>query len=167
MPSTPPVFLVNAHHEPVVVRVHGRATLHNSAPLKRFFQRLVEQGRRQFVLDFHDCTGVDSTFLGIIAGTSMQLLQAKPQGTLTLVRMNERVKELVTNLGLHKLPTVQLAKVDGYKPGAKDEVLPSEKLSEKEGARMILQAHENLVEIDASNRSKFQDVIAFLKSQTE
>ncbi|MDP0501374.1 MAG: STAS domain-containing protein [Verrucomicrobiota bacterium JB022] len=168
MPSEAPVFLVNAHHEPVVVRIAGRATLHNSAPLKRFFQRMIDQGRRRYLLDFQDCTGVDSTFLGILAGTSIQLLQAKPQGTITLARMSDRVGELVRNLGLHKLPTIKVVELDGSGSGdAKSEALPAEKLSEREGARMILQAHENLVEIDASNRAKFQDVIAFLKSQTE
>ena len=41
------------------------------------------------------------------------------------------------------------------------------KLSEVENARLVLEAHENLVEIDASNRTKFQDVISFLKNQVE
>jgi len=32
---------------------------------------------------------------------------------------------------------------------------------------MILQAHENLVAADTANLSKFQDVLGFLKTQTE
>ena len=31
----------------------------------------------------------------------------------------------------------------------------------------ILNAHENLVEADSSNKTKFEDVIAFLKRETE
>lgn len=162
-----PVFMVNAHHEPVVVRVLDRATLHNCAPLKRFFVRMLEQGRRQFVLDFAECPGVDSTFLGILVGFSGQLLRTQPTGKLYLARMNERVEEVVRNLGLHKMPTIQFASFSQVEDSPDAQALPREKLDEKEGARMVLQAHENLVELDPANRAKFQEVIAFLKSQTE
>lgn len=46
-------------------------------------------------------------------------------------------------------------------------VLTSTDKAEVESARMVLQAHENLVEIDESNRTKFQDVISFLKNQVD
>jgi hypothetical protein len=36
-----------------------------------------------------------------------------------------------------------------------------------ENARMVLEAHENLVNADESNRSKFQDVLAFLRNRVE
>jgi hypothetical protein len=39
--------------------------------------------------------------------------------------------------------------------------------SELEHARLVLQAHENLVTTDESNRSKFQDVLTFLKNRVE
>jgi len=42
-----------------------------------------------------------------------------------------------------------------------------ERMSQIENARLVLQAHENLVEVDASNKTKFQDVISFLKSQMD
>jgi len=39
--------------------------------------------------------------------------------------------------------------------------------SELEQARLVLQAHENLVAADASNQAKFQDVLTFLKEQVK
>ena len=39
--------------------------------------------------------------------------------------------------------------------------------SELENARICLEAHENLVSADESNRSKFQDVLAFLRNRVE
>jgi anti-sigma B factor antagonist len=37
--------------------------------------------------------------------------------------------------------------------------------NELESARLVLAAHENLVEADENNRAKFQDVLAFLKGR--
>jgi hypothetical protein len=39
------------------------------------------------------------------------------------------------------------------------------KCTELESARLVLEAHENLVAVDEANRSKFQDVLTFLKSR--
>jgi hypothetical protein len=36
-----------------------------------------------------------------------------------------------------------------------------------ESARLVLEAHENLVAADEANRSKFQDVLAYLRNRVE
>ena len=41
------------------------------------------------------------------------------------------------------------------------------KSTELESARLVLEAHENLVAVEDSNRAKFQDVLAFLKNRIE
>jgi DNA recombination-dependent growth factor C len=43
--------------------------------------------------------------------------------------------------------------------------LDARKLGEIENARLVLEAHENLVATDADNATKFQDVLAFLRNQ--
>jgi len=39
--------------------------------------------------------------------------------------------------------------------------------AELASARLVLEAHENLIEADEGNRNKFQDVVSFLKNQVE
>jgi hypothetical protein len=39
--------------------------------------------------------------------------------------------------------------------------------SELENARLVLEAHENLVSADEGNRGKFQDVLVFMKNRVE
>ena len=39
--------------------------------------------------------------------------------------------------------------------------------SDIENARMVLEAHEHLVSADEANRTKFQDVLAFLRNRVE
>ena len=161
-----PVFLVNAYSEPVVMKINGRASYLNSAPASDFFERMLARGKREFVLDFHDCSGIDSTFLGIIAGVALKLCDAEDKGSMILCRMSRRNLELVRNLGLHRITKVDSGDYTMHfdEPA---ECLGAVDRSEIENARMILSAHENLVEADGSNQAKFQDVIAFLKNQPD
>jgi anti-sigma B factor antagonist len=169
MPQEEPQFLVNPYDDPVVVKITGKASFLNSAPVKDLFERLVEQGRRRFVIDFQQCSGMDSTFLGIMAGLGIRLLKTEPKGNVVLCRLGARNRELVRNLGLHRLLILDEGKTASELPAGEgmQAVEAGERMSQIENARLVLQAHENLVEVDASNKTKFQDVISFLKSQMD
>ena len=101
-----PVYLVDAYSDPVAVRVEGRASFLNSASLREFLAQMLKSGKARFVFDFLRCTSMDSTFLGVLAGFALEMLKTKPRGSLVLTRMGQRNLELVRNLGLHKLLTV-------------------------------------------------------------
>jgi DNA recombination-dependent growth factor C len=47
-----------------------------------------------------------------------------------------------------------------------DTALQVRRQSEAESARLVLEAHENLVAADEANRSKFQDVLAILRERS-
>ena len=159
--SAKPVFLVDAYADPVVVRIDGRASFLNSAALKDFFTAMIAQGKTRFAVDFKSCASMDSTFLGVLAGAAIQLRRLTTPGSLTLVRVGERNLELIRNLGLHRL-----AIVDADGPDGAGEVtgLDAKALDEVGRARLVLEAHENLVAADPDNATKFQDVLAFLRN---
>ena len=52
---------------------------------------------------------MDSTFLGVLAGIALELRKRTPKGSLVLARMGQRNLELIRNLGLHQLLTVDTA----------------------------------------------------------
>lgn len=166
-----PVFLVDAYAEPVLVRIEGRATFQNCAPLKEFFNQVIGGGRRRFVVDFAKCSGMDSTFLGVLVGVALKLRKAQPAGSLSLVRLGARNHELVRNLGLHRLVTVDaggsLPQTASASAAAPQALQAQTRPSELDNARFVLEAHENLVTADEANAAKFQDVIAFLKNRVE
>lgn len=168
MANEEPQFIVNAYDDPVVLKVVGRASFLNSGPIKDLFDRLVSQGKRRFVIDFQKCAGMDSTFLGIIAGLGLQMLKLSPPGAVVLCRLGDRNRELVRNLGLHRILIMETEGGPAMEGSGKGEVLGAErKLTELENARLVLEAHENLVELDASNKTRFQDVISYLQSQID
>jgi anti-anti-sigma factor len=164
--STKPVYLVDAYSDPVVVRIEGRASFQNSACLRDFIVEMLARGKTRFVLDFRDCASMDSTFLGVLAGAAIELRKTAPAGSMVITRVGQRNFELMRNLGLHRLLTID--------PGdfslsfeKCDTPLQSKTCSEVESARMVLEAHENLVNADEGNRAKFQDVLAFLRNRVE
>ncbi len=161
-----PTFLVDAYADPVVVRIEGRASFANSGSLKDFVAEMIRQGKTRFVIDFAACTSMDSTFLGVLAGAALELRRQTPPGTLTLARVGERNLELIRNLGLHRLATVDAGGFPmDFKGGA--QALDMQTRNEIESARLVLEAHENLVNADAANAAKFQDVLAFLRNRVE
>lgn len=160
--SDQPAFLVDAYSDPAILSINGRASYLNCGPIGEFFRRMVADGRREVVVDFQNCTGMDSTFLGILAGAALEFRKMEPVGNLHLIRMNERNLELVRNLGLHRILDVESA---GYKMNFSEGSLKPADQGAAD-SKVILRAHEALVEADKGNRQKFQDVLAFLKVQT-
>lgn len=161
-----PTYLVDAYSDPVVVRIDGRACFQNSVCLRDFMGELLRQGKARFVFDFLHCTSMDSTFLGVLAGAALELKKVAPQGSLVLARVGPRNLELIRNLGLHRLLTVDAGDFQMNFDQC-NTALHCPDRSELESARMVLEAHENLISVDETNRSKFQDVLAFLKNRVE
>lgn len=160
-------FLVNAYSDPVQLIIRGRASFQNARPVSEFFNRMISQGRRNFVVDFHDCPGMDSTFLGILAGAGIRLMDGPAPGRMRLVRLGERNRELVENLGLDQIVEMADDSDAEANPQSVEPLKDAMPPSSSENARLVLEAHENLVEVDPSNLSKFQDVIQFLRNQVE
>lgn len=159
----PTRYLVDTDGDPVILRIEGRANYMNCAPVSRLFDTLLDMGRSDFVIDFHECKGMDSTFLGIIAGLALQVRLSNPPGELRLMRLGERNLELIRNLGLADILTIET-----------DQSL--QERIEKAGAlennadiqadqKLILRAHRNLIEADEGNLKRFQDVVAFLSAE--
>jgi anti-anti-sigma factor len=165
--SSKPVYLVDAYSDPVVVRIEGRASFQNSSALRDFITEMLSRGKQRFVLDFQQCASMDSTFLGVLAGAAIELGKIKERGgSFVVSRVGQRNLELMRNLGLHRLLTI-----DGGGSSLNldkcDRPLEAKKCTEIENARMVLEAHENLVTADETNRTKFQDVLAFLRNRVE
>lgn len=161
-----PTFLVSAYTDPVVVQINGKANYLNCNTFREFIEKMVREGKSRIVLDFEHCKGMDSTFLGILAGTALELRKQTPAGVLILSKLGERNHELVCNLGLQNLLTIaeDLSNCSDTVVDAEFSALKNMEVSD---AKNVLSAHENLVQADTENAAKFQDVIAFLKNQVE
>lgn len=164
--SQQPTFLISAYSDPVIIKINGKANYLNCDSFREFIEKTVDQGNSHIVLDFKNCTGVDSTFLGILIGTALELRKQIPVGILILCNLGKHNHDLVYNLGLQSILTIDedLQNIIDDDEEEKFSELKNVKVSD---AREVLKAHENLVQADKKNSAKFQDVITFLKNQVE
>ncbi|QXD22870.1 STAS domain-containing protein [Opitutia bacterium ISCC 51] len=164
--DTEPTFRVEVSSRPILVHICARANFLNCSPLRTFFRNMVAKGNHEFSLDFAQCEGMDSTFLGILAGLAIDTQRSEPQGSVTLTGLGERNLELVKNLGLHRIVNIvenSSDQTEKISDGA--EGLSCEAQTEEEKKEMLIGAHEDLVKIDETNLAKFQDLLTFLKNE--
>jgi anti-anti-sigma factor len=171
------------------VKVVGRGSFQNSGCVKVFYQQLLKEGVRRFVVDLDACTYLDSTFLGILLGLGLKLKEAG-NGLLHILNASPRNMELLRNLGLDRLIHIEGGGENGNNGAGRSSAplatngggtmtAPAVKLNgiqeshlqemacpmptRAEAAPTILEAHENLMEFDPRNIPKFKDVVEFLR----
>ena len=124
-------------------------------------KKMLRAKKQRFAIDFNHCTGMDSTFLGILAGVAIELREQSQPGTLLVCNLSERNRELICNLGLQALLSID-TQILLTEEGGQETPLDNAEVS---SARRVLEAHQNLIQADFQNAAKFQDVVAFLKNQ--
>ena len=142
----------------MVLQVRGRPGYENCASARNFFIERRSAGCREFIVDLKECRGVDSTFLGILAGLANAL--SAEGGSLVLARPGEGLLMNIRNLGLDRL--LKIAADPGFE-AAQAAPLPGGGADEFQQAKMILEAHENLARANPSGAPVFLDVVEFLK----
>jgi anti-sigma B factor antagonist len=144
----------------VWVQVEGNGSSTNSTALRKFAKEMIHRGAREFIIDLVNCQGMDSTFMGTLAGISFWLRELG-EGSLSVVNLNERNAESLSNLGLDHLFNVRVSNT-----GKNEQVLPIP-LDENRTARAqtMLEAHAALVKSAPENIPKFKDVIQFLEEE--
>ncbi len=158
-------FLVDPDSDPVAIRIEGKASFQNCTRVKEFVEGAISSGKRNFVIDFEACSGMDSTFLGLLAGTALELRRTDPRGSVVVCNLNERNAELVKNLGLTRLLTVDNGAAKPTSSSAASSLQETKTTDQIAAARMVLDMHKNLIEADEGNAAKFRDVMDILKQQ--
>ena len=143
------------------VRISGRANFTTSIDFKKLMQHFRDTGRSRVVLDLSQCLLMDSTFLGVLANEGQKRavsLNGQIIPGIELVNPNQRVRDLIDNLGVsHLFQQVQCAaSTENFEP-----VQPAEGVSREEITRTCLDAHLKLMELNPNNVLKFKDVAQF------
>ena len=163
--STAPVKIrVFAGEHFACIKIEGRANFASSIDFRTLVNELLQKHCSYFVLDLSECTLMDSTFLGVLAGFGLKGSAGKTgsQGaTIELLNPNERILELLDSLGVLQLFKV----VQGAGPGLGAQESPALAAAcptREEVTRACLEAHRTLMSLNPENAAKFKDVAAFL-----
>ena len=146
------------------IKIIGRANFNSSIDFRTLINELRQKGYDYFVLDLSECSLMDSTFLGVLAGFGLKLGtgQRDPcEAAIELLNPNTRITELLENLGvlhLFKLAQGALATPEQTETLAPAPLQPNK----EEVTRACIEAHETLMNINPANAAKFKDVTQFL-----
>jgi anti-anti-sigma regulatory factor len=152
-----------------VIRVEGRGSFRIGSPMKQFVHQVVESGAvNRILIDMSDCIGMDSTFMGVLAGLS-GFIKEKPDVSLKLINLSEKNQNLLITLGVDRVVDYSLSATDGEETlvaGQGGNLQPLEAgFSDKlEAAKTTLEAHETLANINPENQVRFRSVLELLQS---
>lgn len=142
------------------VRVHGRATFKIAPQLKQFGVMAMDKGCGRIIVEMQDCAGMDSTFMGVLAGLATQF--KKSEGEVILRNISDKNAFLIKMLGINHLVHIEAG-------GGIDTPMPDHRLSlpvtadKRQMTQTMIAAHEALIEAAPDNMVKFKDVLVFLK----
>ena len=107
---------------------------------------------------------MDSTFMGTLASIAIKLGTEAGSG-LHVVNPNERNQDLLCNLGLDQLLKIESSAA----PVSLQETttLEGAAAGKLEQARVMLEAHEAVVEANPVNEARFKDVLDFLRQDVD
>jgi anti-sigma B factor antagonist len=146
------------------IKISGRANFTSSIDFRNVVQKLRDQGYTFFVLDLSECTLMDSTFLGQLAGFGLKM-RGRPENScdrgMVLLNPGARITELLENLGVLDLFRITQGTVD--LPSEVEAVSPTfEPHGHEEVTRACLEAHQTLSSLNPENAARFRDVTQFL-----
>jgi hypothetical protein len=158
-PSEKGRLLVARNEGIAYIRVEGPATFRDCPALRNFVETMRDDGVRQFHFLLDQCSTLDSTFLGTIAGIRLRV--GAPRAVV-IRSANDKVQSILQTMGLDQLVTyAAAAEAAEETPLA---TLPHQTVDRDELRRLMIEAHEDLGNIDQSNQTRFQSVVDFLRS---
>jgi anti-sigma B factor antagonist len=146
------------------IRIIGRANFTSSVDFKALVDELRQKGCNCFVLDLSDCVLMDSTFLGVLAGLGLKLVNGnggQARHGVELFNPSPRITELLETLGVLHLFTITQGTFTASAPTRPLEHAPGNP-SKVEVTRTCLEAHQTLIELSPANATRFKDLAQFL-----
>jgi len=146
----------------IYIRAQGHITANICADLKtRVFDRLeAKPPIDDIFIDLSGCEYMDSTFMGLLVGFNKRFLRFSEKA-VTILQANEVCKKLLRTIGVLRLVTVSDEATVFPEP------LENINSGRKAGARLVLDAHEELIDISAENEQRFGGLRNVLKSSLE
>lgn len=143
------------------VTVNGRATFEHAPQLRSFAKTLETAPYTSINVDLGQCTGMDSTFMGILS--MLGLNARKINVTMTIFNAGDTNRDLLFGLGLKKLFQYKDAVMDSGDTGWES----GETVVKGMDARTVLEAHQTLMDADEGNIRKFEKVVEMVQKDID
>lgn len=152
----------------VWLRVGGKGSFTQSPQLKGYAEAELKEGRNRFVVDLEECSMMDSTFMGTLAGLAMKLAKTTG-GCLQVAGASERNQQSLEDLGLDAIMEINPAQAEwcDHVKEVRSNLSSLNGDEEASDATHILQAHRQLCDANSDNEEKFSTVLDVLEQQVD
>lgn len=145
-----------------LVKVIGICDMHLAPTLDDLTIMLEKEGTKNLAIDFKECMGMDSTFMGTLISINVRF---SDEGWMCLINVSEENRDLLKMLGVWgMLPVKESFEIDPVKTVR---LKPSEEDITDKRMLLIKKAHEKLVAISEANEERFGPFLASLKEQID
>ena len=151
------------------IRCEGKGSFLNSPVMKAFGDERIANGERCLVVDLGACTGMDSTFMGTLAGMATRL-STQEGGLLQIADTGARNRRSLEDLGLDFL-----LEIDPPEPAWEGQIerirknlkQPQKAMAPGQVQRAIhvLEAHQVLADTNDKNARVFSNVVSLLEEE--
>jgi anti-sigma B factor antagonist len=156
---TAPATIVRFHQEDrtATFKVDGRATMHQSSPVRRQAEASLAAGVLRINVDLRDCLYMDSTFLGTLIILNKQL--GERQGRFSLIAPSQACSKLLRQMGLDDYLSEH---ADAVSPTTGWVELPAGANDSQSMRRTVEQAHQELASLPGKPGAQFEEVMRCL-----
>lgn len=137
--------------------------------MKEFGDRRIAAGERCLVVDLGGCSGMDSTFMGTLAGMAARL-SAQDNAGLQIADPGSRNRRSLEDLGLDFLMEIDPPQAvwRGNIDKVRSELTPTSTNvapTQLERTKLVLEAHQELASKNDRNAKTFSNVVSMLENE--
>ena len=152
------------------IRCEGKGSFRNSPMMKAFADERISAGEKCLVVDLDACTGMDSTFMGTLAGMASKL-SAVDGGKLQIASADERNRRSLEDLGLDFLMEIDPPDAiwQNKLNATRSELKPigaTAAADPRTSGLHVLEAHRKLSALNEKNEQAFSAVVSMLEKET-
>lgn len=154
-------YEVAAGQRAIYIRVHGLGSMTNCLCVRDVLDDLIESKRGFIVFDLGDCSGMDSTFMGVLAGAATQEIDDRAV-SVAVVNASKHLAKLLEGIGLTELVYID---PDHFVTPDIEFHLLEEQATEEDRLNLIRQAHEHLIAICDENEEVFGGLLRTIENE--
>lgn len=159
-------ILVGTHDEFTWIKAEGKGSFLASPAMKEAAEARIAEGERLLVIDLSACTGMDSTFMGTLAGIAARL---GDKGKVQVAEPGDRNRRSLEDLGLDFLLEIEPADAvwRGQEAAIREKLQPyrAGQSNDTQRGLHVLDAHKILANASEENAKKFAGVVRVLEAE--
>ena len=158
-------FMYSSNSDKYFIKIIGPARYTNCTDFNNFVNTIISKSAFQdILLDLRETDFIDSTNLGLIAKLAGAVF-TKFQRRMTVISTNLDINDLLINTGFDQIMLI-IDNPQEFVTGLN--VLPDTPSTERDLAKMMLDAHMELTQLNGVNKQEFKTVVDMLtKTVTE